>query len=308
MCQKEENRVKNEARKPIIVIVAVILALYIIVNIFDEIASDGTAVNYATKSGMGSLAVQINEEFQIEDYAITFLIKNVNGNSEVEYEVINNESFDVQYYVESIYVNKCIVYDELRLINTVTGGNKALDSFNISGASSYGIRKIETLDLSLCIMKSDYSEHKTFAHIEIENGETHNFSPDFSSKILAYADDSFELYVVKSGNGLDRFEYLVHNKTEKWLEVDAINIAINGIMADNYVFITKCIPAGYCYTGATAGNTITLWSALADEIKEKGFDNVETISANLNVYTWEEGKTKHSYEIKNAEIYASKTE
>lgn len=299
---------KNEARKPILIIIAVILGLYIIGNLFGEIASDGSSVNSATKMGTGSLVTQINEEFQIEDYDITFLIKRVNSDAEVEYEVINNESFDVQYYVEAAFVNKCIVYDELSIIKTVTGGNRAVGSMNISGASTYGISKIESLDLSLGIMTSDYREYKSFAHIELENGERGNFSPDFASKILAYEDDTFELYVVKSGKGLDGFEYLVHNKTEKWLEVYALDIAVNGIMADNYRVFTNCMPGGYCYTGASSGNTITLWSALEDEIKEKGFDSVETISANLKVCTWNEGKTKHSYEIKNAKIYASNSE
>lgn len=246
----------------------------------------------------GENVIQINEDIAFDEYDVTLVITQIKG-SNLEFYVQNNSSEDYIYYIDAVDVNACRVYYSGTYTKPVTAGNKALDSFNISGASEYGIKKVNTIDITASVFNGDNS-CKESKHILIDAEET--FSPDILIKEKVYEDDNLELFVVKTGTSLDKYDYLAHNKTGEEMSVQISNVAVNGIMSEHFSMYFNMIQKGYCYTGADAKTSIMVWSALGDEIKEKGFDIVESIYANIQVWIGQQGDDKEYYEVKNVNI------
>ncbi|MCR5767933.1 MAG: hypothetical protein K6G45_05520, partial [Lachnospiraceae bacterium] len=187
---------------------------------------------------------------------------------------------------------------------TVSPGNKAVDSFNISGATTYGITTVKTIDIGFTIYINNKIYEKT-AHITTSLDDGKAFVPDLTGAQLAYEDDSFEFYIVKKGNSIKDFEYLVHNKVDAEMEVDMCNTAVNGIMAEHLGIYLGVPASGYSYTGAQYSTAISLWSALDDEIKEKGFDNVQKLSADLRVFLTPSEVERTNYDVSGVVLYSS---
>jgi len=289
---------KDSSKTPVVILVAVLLIVIVGLKILTSDDTNSSIID----NNKGTKSIPINKEISLDGFNISFLFKSINNGSSIEYEVINNESSDAIYYIDSVFVNKCRVYDEGCYTKPVTGGNKAIDSYDISGVKPYGISEIMEIDID-CSVIMNSKNHEYVAHIEIEGNGEDTFAPQMSSAELTYSDENLDLFTVKLGDGLEDFEYLVHNKSEKWIEVDVLEAAVNGIMAENYGFFVDVMPKGYCYTGATNNMTHTIWSALGDEIKKKGFDKVESISGNLRIFVGNHNEEKIFYEVKKANLY-----
>jgi hypothetical protein len=183
-----------------------------------------------------------------------------------------------------VAVNSCKVYDESSYSKYVTKGNKSFAKYNLDGMKKYGITQIKTIDIVVEVM-IDYDIYSKHVKISTNLDDGKAFVPEFENTKEVYSDKNVEVYVIKTGKGLKDFELLFHNKSKYMMETYFTEIAVNGIMTENmYSWGDGAFAGGYCYTGASNDSVRTIWSALDEEIKARGFDSVSKITGNLGVW------------------------
>ena len=237
---------------------------------------------------------------------ITVTITGLKDNKTLGFSIKSEAQDPIMFLVEKVAINGCMVYDDGSYSKYLTIGNTVLDSYDISGRKAYGINEIKTIDVTFCIyIGSDVETANAHLTTSLDDGKT--FCPVFENALLCYKDENVEIYTIKKGKGLKDFELLFHNLTDYTISAYFTHMAVNGIMVDNLdSWGDGAFPNGWCYTGASNGAMLSIWSALEDEIKEKGFDNVSSITGSLGV--WLHDKTSDKYLKQydnNVKIYPS---
>ena len=216
------------------------------------------------------------------DNGITITIKNLNGTKSFDYEIENNRDDDITYMVEGVAINNCMVYD-LIFSQPITSGNKAVEKYDISGAKDYGISTVETIDLYLSIYDTSINEiAEPLCHAETSEYTGVQYDYSHNAKLF-YEDNILTASIETTGSRVNDFNAVYYNKTDEVLYVSVDDEAINGVMLSSPVLSPGYIlPHSYAYTGSSNG-TITLWSALDDEIEEKGLEPVGSITGKLYI-------------------------
>ena len=206
--------------------------------------------------------------------SITAVDKNIN------FEVVNNSEKDISFYVESVAINNCMMLD-LRYAQPIAPRKKLITKYDISRMGDYGINRIETVDMSFYVHMEDIGFLEIpYCHIDLI-GESVPYQPYFDVKPI-YEDDEIACYCEAKGNTIGDIELVYYNKTETPLLVYFEELSINGVMLENNIFgYYYVLPGCYHYTGTSDG-TINIWSALDDEIEEKGLENIEILCGKLH--------------------------
>ena len=213
---------------------------------------------------------------------ITITLKNLNGTKSFDFEIENNRDDDITYIVEGVAVNNCMVYD-LVFSQPITPGNKAVEKYDISGVKDYGISTVETIDLYLSVYDASRNEiAEPLCHAETSEYTGVQYDYSHTAKLF-YEDDHLIASIETSGSRVNDFNAVYYNKTDEVLYVSVDDEAINGVMLSSPILSAGYVlPHSYAYTGSSNG-TITLWSSLDDEIKEKGLEPVASITGKLYI-------------------------
>lgn len=291
---------KEKKNQFLLIVIGIIILLGILL-ISTVLTPRGKSAFPAT---VDNQVIPIDKDIVFDECNTIVSIVELDG-ANLKFTVQNNGDKDMIYYIDSVDINNCRVYYSGAYTKPITAGNKAVDSYNIAGANAYGITEVKAIDVKVSVFDTDLDLQKAI-HITTGKDDGEAYAPDVSAATLVYSDDNFELFVVMEGDSLENYNWLIHNKAAEELTVQAQNIAVNGVMSENMHLYFNVNPYGYDYTDADANTSTTIWSALHDEIKEKGFDNVESIVATLQVWIGPTGGDKNYYEVKRVNIDAEK--
>jgi hypothetical protein len=261
-----------------------------------------------TKEAEANAAVENTVAY--DNGGVSVAITGLKNNESLEFAITSDIDDAVTFLIDDVAVNGCMVYDDGSYSKYVTKGSKCLDSYDLSGMKAYGIKKIKTIDVTFSLFIA--SEIKTVStHLTTSLDDGTAFEPSFEGAEMCFKDENVEVYTIRKGKGLTDFELLFHNLTDHPMSSYFTHISVNGIMVENMDFWGDgAFPKGWCYTGATNGATYTVWSALEDEIKERGFDNVSSITGSLGVWLHDKAGEKDikQYDVNTISIYPIKTQ
>ncbi len=225
-------------------------------------------------------------------------------NGELKYNIINKSEQDIVFWMTDVAVNNCVIYPN-EYTRYVTAGNKADVNVSLSCCREYGISEIKSLDLVFDITKNGSSSNsrvKSSANIKTSLYDGSTFEPSFEGNII-YEDEYIDIKAIRSGNGLKEYNILVHNKSEMPISAYFETLAANGIMIDHFSFLGGNVFAGgYAYSGAYADDSITLYSAFDEEVKEKGFNDLYKLTGNLEVCLDSINNSMISYSVNSVDM------
>lgn len=203
------------------------------------------------------------------------------GTKYFSYQVANNGNCDIQFSVDGVAVNKCMVSDMMAM-GIVTSGNKAVEKYDLSGAKDYGIDDVETLDIYFVFY--DRATYKTIdevvCHVNVSNTSSFEYA---CSLPMFYDSEYISAYVEMGGDEYEDFQVLYRNKSNKIISTALSEVSINGVMLTYNMKAACILPGCYAYTGAADGAT-TLWDAIEGEIKDKGLEPIERIEGKLALW------------------------
>ena len=227
---------------------------------------------------------KIKDKVIFDNHGVVVTLNELKDNNDLSFTVESSAEDPVTFLVSDVAVNNCKVYDESSYSKYVTKGNKSFAKYNLDGMKKYGITQIKTIDIVVEVM-IDYDIYSKHVKISTNLDDGKAFVPEFENTKEVYSDKNVDVYVIKTGKGLKDFELLFHNKSKYMMETYFTGIAVNGIMTENmYSWGDGAFAGGYCYTGASNDSVRTIWSALDEEIKARGFDSVSKITGNLGVW------------------------
>jgi hypothetical protein len=226
-------------------------------------------------------AIHIKKDIYAEN-DVTVSVDYIGDEQKVAISIINERNIDLYYNITGVSVNRCMVYD-LLFSNTIGSGKTAIVNYDISGAKDYGVDTVEELGFGIWLYDSELQfDEKTIEFVDVTEKQKFNYSvPGY----CFYDDDECAAFLVAPSNRFSSFNMVYYNKTSDNLSAYMTDVSVNGIMIDQtqlfgYFYI---LPNCYAYTGVSDG-TITFYSALDDEIEEKGLEIVEELAGKLGVW------------------------
>lgn len=260
----------------------------------DSIQDEEREQNLSDENTMSSTSATIEETLPVETLEVTaedtviyssndieVIYVKIKGTKYFSYQVINNSEYDIQFSIDGVAVNNCMVYDMMAM-GIVTADNKAVEEYNLSGAKDYGIDDVETLDIYFVFY--DRATYKTIdevvCHVNISNASNVEYTCELP---MFYDGEYVSAYVELDGNEYEDFQVVYHNKSDEIICTALSEVSINGVMLTYNMKAACILPGCYAYTGAANG-TNTLWDAVEGEIKDKGLEPIERIEGKLALW------------------------
>lgn len=203
------------------------------------------------------------------------------GTKYFSYQVTNTGDYDIQFSIDGVAVNNCMVSDMMAM-GIVTSGNKAVEEYDLSGAKDYGIDDVETLDIYFVFY--DRATYKTIdeavCHVNVSS--TSNF--EYACSLPMFYDSEYvSAYVEMNGDKYEGFQVVYYSKSDETVSTALSEVSINGVMLTYNMKAACILPGCYAYTGAADGAT-TLWDAIEAEIKDKGLEPIERIEGKVALW------------------------
>ena len=279
--------------------ISVFLAVFVCCSLFTGCNTENTLdetkeQSYSIESTVSSTAELEEETIPVETLEVTeekSVIYSSNGievtylktkgTKYFSYQVVNNGDCDIQFSIDGVAVNNCMVSDMMAM-GIVTSGNTAIEEYELSGAKDYGIEDIETLDIYFVFY--DRATYKTIdevvCHVNVSNASSFEYA---CSLPMFYDSEHISAYVEMGGDEYEDFQVIYHNKSSDIVSTALAEVSINGVMLTYNMKAACILPGCYAYTGAADGST-TLWDAIEGEIKDKGLEPIERIEGKLALW------------------------
>ena len=277
-------RKKNRKMSAMLLLVVFIILIGSIMALSPYRDTDSTAKVTDQTEKTGTIpAVQITPENSVvyskAGIEVTYI--KVQGTKYFQYEVSNSGQGDIQFSIDAVAVNGCIVND-LGAMGVVTKGNKVINKYNLTGSEDYSIDKVETLDIYIVFYERETYKmiDKSICHIDVEESPKYNYNCKFP---VFYEDEYIIAYVKQDGEKYENFEVVYYNKSDVVLSTALTEVAINDVMLSYNIKGACVLPGCYAYTGSSKG-TITLWDAIVSEIKDKGLEPIKKIEGKLALW------------------------
>ena len=250
-------------------------------NHASEITTNSTTS--ATEETIPAETLEVTEEetviYSSNGIEVTYV--KTKGTKYFSYQVANNGDCDIQFSIDGVAVNGCMVSDMMAM-GIVTSGNKAVEEYDLSGAKDYGIDDVETLDIYFVFY--DHATYKTIdevvCHVNVSNTSSFEYA---CSLPMFYDSEYVSAYVEMGGDEYEDFQVLYHNKSNEIISTALSEVSINGVMLTYNMKAACILPGCYAYTGAADGTT-TLWDAIEGEIKDKGLEPIEHIEGKVAIW------------------------
>ena len=250
-------------------------------NHASEITTNSTTS--ATEETIPAETLEVTEEetviYSSNGIEVTYV--KTKGTKYFSYQVANNGDCDIQFSIDGVAVNGCMVSDMMAM-GIVTSGNKAVEEYDLSGAKDYGIDDVETLDIYFVFY--DHATYKTIdevvCHVNVSNTSSFEYA---CSLPMFYDSEYVSAYVEMGGDEYEDFQVLYHNKSNEIISTALSEVSINGVMLTYNMKAACILPGCYAYTGAADGTT-TLWDAIEGEIKDQGLEPIEHIEGKVAIW------------------------
>ena len=287
---RKKNR-KKSAVSLLIAFLVMYISVYCVVELSPETGNDskgGTheitqySTNYIESTATSSSFIPTPENSIIySDNGIEVSFTKIYKTQYFKYEIKNNNEHDIQFSIDAVAVNNCMVSD-LMSMGIVTTGNKAVEEYDLSGSKDYGITDVETLDIFLVFYERDtYNTiDKTVCHIDISPTREFSYSCNLSP---FYEDEYLVACAEQTGSKYDDFEVFYYNKSSEIISVALSEVSINGVMLSNNIKGANILPNCYAYSGSSNG-TVSLWNATESEIREKELEPIERIEGKVIIW------------------------
>lgn len=280
-------------------LVSLFLAIVVCCSVFTGCDTDSTQdetkeQNYANESTTNSTTSATEETIPVETLEVTeddtviyssdgieVTYVKTKGTKYFSYQVTNNSDCDIQFSIDGVAVNGCMVSDMMAM-GIVTSGNKAVEEYDLSGAKDYGIDDVETLDIYFVFY--DRATYKTIdevvCHVNVSNTSRFDYTCELP---MFYVGEHVSAYVELEGDEYEDFQVVYHNKSDVIISAALSEVSINGVMLTYNMKAACILPGCYAYTGAADGTT-TLWDAIEGEIKDKGLEPIEHIEGKIALW------------------------
>lgn len=286
---------KAKLRRFLLLLLMVIMCCSLLSGCDTDSTQDETMEqNHANESTTNSMTTETEKTIPVETLEITeedTVIYSSNGievtyvktkgTKYFSYQVTNNGDCDIQFSIDGVAVNNCMVSDMMAM-GIVTSGNKAVEEYDLSGAKDYGIDDVETLDIYFVFY--DHATYKTIdevvCHVNVSNTSSFEYA---CSLPMFYDSEYVSASVEMGGDEYEDFQVLYHNKSNEIISTALSEVSINGVMLTYNMKATCILPGCYAYTGAADGTT-TLWDAVEGEINDKCLEPIERIEGKITLW------------------------
>ena len=197
------------------------------------------------------------------------------------YQVTNNRDCDIQFSIDGVAVNNCMITDMMAM-GIITSGNKADEKYDLSGVKDYGIDDVETLDIYFVFY--DRVTYKTIDEVVCHVNVSDTSSFEYTCGLPMFYDGEYvSAYVELDGDKYEDFQVVYYNKSDVIISTALSEVSINGIMLTYNMKAACILPGCYAYTGAADGTT-TLWDTIEGEIKDKDLEPIERIEGKIALW------------------------
>ena len=260
---------------------------------FGSEISDGSIVNTAADADIDRFAYEQYRSFYIsiddlpctlyEDDQASVILTSLDE-KEITFDLTNHGPYEVEYYVDSIAVNGCMLYMPIFNYEVIEeGGDSITKRISLASKDFYDINSIERIDLGINIIEG-YDCFYQFA-INLTDTPSYHFDID-SIATPFYEDDNIIAYMsCKDDRMFDDFEVFYYNKSNHQLYVKFIDVAFNDVQlttAEDNLFQSYPV-FSHCYYRSNVRKDMEIvhLNMLMDEIEDKGLEPIKTISGKI---------------------------